>query len=132
MRRFGIPVVALATIPLASAPGSVSHAALRPQVQAASAGWRIRGPGYGPAYASRPGSNRRHEFYFTRAMYSSGGFGGFGRSWAVDFPKGDQQFVAVLKRAGIRRTMRLSLRRSLPPGEEDMVPASASACGANP
>jgi len=31
-------------------------------------------------------------------MYSSGGYGGWGRSWATDYPKGDQQFVAVLQR----------------------------------
>lgn len=41
-----------------------------------------------------------HEFYFTRAIYSSGGYGWGrgGRSWAIDFPKSDRQFVTVLKR----------------------------------
>lgn len=46
------------------------------------------------------GTNRKHEFYFTRAIYSSGfgrGRGGFG-SWATDYPKADVQFLAVLKR----------------------------------
>lgn len=40
-----------------------------------------------------------HEFYFTRAIYSSGGYGwGRGNSWAIDFPKSDRQFMTVLKR----------------------------------
>ena len=41
-----------------------------------------------------------HEFYFTRAAYSSG-YGGWGRrgnSWATDYPKSDRQFLTVLKR----------------------------------
>jgi hypothetical protein len=50
------------------------------------------------AYADSAGTERRHAFYLTRAIYSSGGFGGYGRSWAVDYPKGDQQFVAVVQR----------------------------------
>jgi hypothetical protein len=48
------------------------------------------------------GSVRKHEFYFTRAIYSSGFGRGFSRrgggSWSTDYPKGDQQFVAVVKR----------------------------------
>lgn len=45
-----------------------------------------------------------HEFYFTRGMYSDGGRGfrrgrGFGYgSWAIDYPKADQQFMVVLDR----------------------------------
>jgi hypothetical protein len=43
----------------------------------------------------------RFPFYWTRAIYSGGG-GRFGRrgggSWAVDFPKSDQQFLIVIKR----------------------------------
>jgi hypothetical protein len=41
----------------------------------------------------------RHAFYWTRAVYS-GGRGGWrrGGAWATDFPKGDRQFVVVLKR----------------------------------
>ena len=43
----------------------------------------------------------RYPFYWTRAIYS--GYGrGYGRrgrgSWATDFPKGDRQFLIVLKR----------------------------------
>lgn len=51
-------------------------------------------------YAPSP---ERYEFYFTRAMYSSGrgrglrGWGG-GRSWATDYPKADRQFLVVIKR----------------------------------
>ena len=37
-----------------------------------------------------------HEFYFTRAAYSGGGWGR--RSWAIDYPKSDRQFMTVLKR----------------------------------
>ncbi len=37
-----------------------------------------------------------HEFYFTRAAYSSGGWGR--RSWSIDYPKSDRQFMTVLKR----------------------------------
>jgi hypothetical protein len=50
----------------------------------------------------------RHSFYWTRAIYSSGGDSGGGRrgwgwgrrfnAWATDFPKGDRQFLIVLKR----------------------------------
>ncbi|MDH3222394.1 MAG: DUF4159 domain-containing protein [Gemmatimonadota bacterium] len=39
-----------------------------------------------------------HEFYFTRAAYSSGGFGRRRASWATDYPKADRQFLTVLKR----------------------------------
>lgn len=39
-----------------------------------------------------------HEFYFTRAIYTStGGYWGRG-SWAIDYPKADQQFVFGLRR----------------------------------
>ena len=42
-----------------------------------------------------------HEFYFTRAAYSSGG-GGFRRwrrqSWRTDYPKSDRQFLIVAER----------------------------------
>ena len=42
----------------------------------------------------------RYEFYFTRAIYSSGrgwGWGGRG-SWATDYPKADRQFLVVIKK----------------------------------
>jgi hypothetical protein len=42
----------------------------------------------------------RWPFYWTRAVYSGGG-GYFGRrrgAWATDYPKGDRQFLIVLKR----------------------------------
>ncbi|MCH7826064.1 MAG: DUF4159 domain-containing protein [Acidobacteria bacterium] len=45
--------------------------------------------------------NGLHEFYFTRAIYSSygRGYGGWRRgSWAVDWPKADIQFLWGLKR----------------------------------
>jgi hypothetical protein len=41
----------------------------------------------------------RFPFYWTRAIYSGFGRRGFGGgSWAVDFPKSDQQFLIVIKR----------------------------------
>ncbi len=44
-----------------------------------------------------------HEFYFTRAVYTSpsrslGFFGRRRNSWATDYPKADRQFMVVLKR----------------------------------
>jgi len=51
-----------------------------------------------PVFLAPPPS--RHEFYFTRAIYSSGrGWGRGGRgSWATDYPKADRQFVVVIKK----------------------------------
>ena len=41
----------------------------------------------------------RYPFYWTRAIYSGWRRGGWrGQSWAIDYPKGDQQFILVLKR----------------------------------
>ena len=47
-----------------------------------------------------PPADRAHSFYFTRAAYSDGRFGGRrgGGSWATDYPKADQQFLVVLRR----------------------------------
>ena len=45
-----------------------------------------------------------HEFYFTRAIYSSGrgrgrfGYGRGGGGWTTDYPKSDRQFMLVLQR----------------------------------
>ena len=42
----------------------------------------------------------RHEFRFTRAVYSGYGFGYSrrGRSWATDYPKADRQFLMGVRR----------------------------------
>jgi hypothetical protein len=40
----------------------------------------------------------RWPFYWTRAVYSEGRGWRGGNSWAVDFPKSDQQFLIVIKR----------------------------------
>ncbi len=48
----------------------------------------------GPAQGPPP---EWHEFYFTRAAYTSPRGRG-GHSWHTDFPKADQQFLTVLKR----------------------------------
>jgi hypothetical protein len=56
-----------------------------------------RGPYLGEAEVMRTAG--RFPFYWTRAIYSGGGFrGGRNGSWAVDFPKSDQQFLIVIKR----------------------------------
>ena len=64
--------------------------------------WATGGP-IGPPDAPLPISAQRpppewHEFYFTRAAYSS--FRGYGRrgAWATDYPKADRQFLTVLRR----------------------------------
>ncbi|MGW8264987.1 MAG: DUF4159 domain-containing protein [Longimicrobiales bacterium] len=51
-----------------------------------------------PVFLAPP--SPRHEFYFTRAIYSSGrGWGRGGRgSWATDYPKADRQFLVVIKK----------------------------------
>jgi hypothetical protein len=52
----------------------------------------------GPVFLASPPAG--HEFYFTRAIYSSGrgwGWGGRG-SWATDYPKADRQFLVVIEK----------------------------------
>lgn len=50
-----------------------------------------------PMVEAAPVNDR--EFYFTRGIYSSGGgWGRRGRSWSIDFPKADRQFLVVLRR----------------------------------
>ena len=75
-------------------PGSELMAQQAPQVQRPTASG-ARGPRMDPSEASG-----RWPFYWTRAAYSGYGRGGWGRggSWATDFPKGDRQFLFVLKR----------------------------------
>jgi hypothetical protein len=55
-----------------------------------------------PADRSRaPAASERqvHNFYFTRAVYSGWGGGGFGwGSWSVDYPTADRWIVSVLNR----------------------------------
>jgi hypothetical protein len=64
--------------------------------------WRISVPQRRPADLAqefeRPTAN--HEFYFTRAVYTSGRFGRSGRygRWATDYPKSDRQFMVGVKR----------------------------------
>jgi hypothetical protein len=48
-----------------------------------------------PAVAQR--MRTPHEFFFTRGIYSSGGFGR-GNRWSTDYPKADQQFIDVFTR----------------------------------
>ncbi len=70
---------------------------------AASQSLRLQGPtitvrGGDPPTLKRPAGPR--EFYFTRAVYSSGGRGFRRRrqAWATDFPKADRQFMMLIRR----------------------------------
>lgn len=68
-----------------------------PPAEDAAAGFRLvatadaqfRSRAAPPVRPALPG----HSFYFSRAIYN-----GRGRSWAIDYPKADQQFLAVLGR----------------------------------
>ena len=76
-----------------ASPGSELMAQQAPQAQRPPSTGKL-GPRRDPSEASG-----RWPFYWTRAIYSGyrrGGWGG-GR-WATDFPKGDRQFLIVLKR----------------------------------
>ena len=90
------------------APEATPPAGVRPPDMAATAErtppitplqyGRYRGYSYGPTVLDY--SDGLHEFYFTRGIYSGGGFGRSrrGSSWAVDYPKADIQFLWGLKR----------------------------------
>ena len=67
---------------------------------AGPAGLTLPDPAVGDAAFPVQYPREWHEFYFTRAAYSSwrGGRGGRGQSWAIDYPKSDRQFLTVLKR----------------------------------
>ncbi len=76
--------------PAAQAPTS----ALSPERAAARDRLLEREPGLAQARAEWG-----HDFYFTRAIYSSGrGWGRRGGSWATDYPKADRQFLFILHR----------------------------------
>ena len=82
---------AAAPLALATAPPPFSGLAAGPLAQQSYTDFRnLRGP-----------RNVMHEFYFTRAIYTSwGGRGrrGRGGSWSTDYPKADIQFLWGLKR----------------------------------
>ncbi|NNF28863.1 MAG: DUF4159 domain-containing protein [Gemmatimonadetes bacterium] len=90
--------------------GVVATAMMLGVVFQGAPGTEARAPGSSPVrlltpgHASLPTSAVQdpppewHEFYFTRAAYSSGGFGRRRASWATDYPKADRQFLTVLKR----------------------------------
>ncbi len=95
----------LGTLLLSTAP---TGAAWRTGTVRASERVGVPQPGPGPRGALSQGfyapPSEYHEFYFTRAIYSSGrgrglrGYGRSGRSWATDYPKADRQFLVVIKR----------------------------------
>lgn len=53
---------------------------------------------YGPVAPPQRVPSEWHEFYFTRAAYTSRGRGWGRPRWAIDYPKADIQFLTVLKR----------------------------------
>ncbi len=57
-------------------------------------------PHFPPRPAQLPPPPEWHEFYFTRAAYSSysRGWGRRNNSWSTDYPKADIQFLTVLQR----------------------------------
>ncbi len=83
----GAPIPRTAA-PRASAPPPLTEPASGPLAQQSYADFRSL---YGP-------SDGMHEFYFTRAIYSSWGRRGRRGSWATDYPKADIQFLWGLKR----------------------------------
>ena len=80
-RAAAAPVGVRASPPLAARPPAVSLP-----------------PAFSLALGAQQPPPEWHEFYFTRAAYSS--FRGYGRrgSWATDYPKADRQFLTVLRR----------------------------------
>lgn len=85
-----------ASVPTTPPPGHLHFASRSPRAFAPPA-TRAAAP---PAPTPQRPAYEWHEFYFTRAAYSSGGYGWGrgGRSWAIDYPKSDRQFMTVLKR----------------------------------
>ncbi len=90
--------------PIASvAPFAPVGASFMGQEAPPAVGRPTTGGGIGPRMDPSEPSGR-WPFYWTRAVYSGSGrgwYGGRGRgggSWATDFPKGDRQFLVVLKR----------------------------------
>ena len=88
----------------AAPPAAPPRTAAPPTARAASPagprGGSERRRSFTPLSPQQAAASHR-EFYFTRAIYSSGGRGFVGRgrrSWAVDFPKADRQFMTVLTR----------------------------------
>jgi hypothetical protein len=83
-----------------------ARARLAWRIAAVAAGVCLISGSRAPLNESGVPGKRKHEFYFTRAIYSSGmggyGYRGFrgrgGGSWATDYPKADSQFLAVLGR----------------------------------
>ena len=81
---------------------SVGLVAAVPLIRARAAVTPADAPTSSPIFLSPQEALEHHEFYFTRAVYSGRGFGGFMRgrrpSWATDYPKADRQFMVVLSR----------------------------------
>jgi hypothetical protein len=99
------------TIVLAGCGGGVEHeegarhvVGIGAELMAQEAPPAVGRPQYGGARHPRIDARESaglYPFYWTRAIYSGYGRGFYRRgrgSWATDYPKGDQQFLIVLKR----------------------------------
>ncbi|MEX2584539.1 MAG: DUF4159 domain-containing protein [Gemmatimonadota bacterium] len=95
--------VALAlTVSTAAAAAAYSYAGAAASAEVAESAAPTQPTQFGPrsqrASSARPGERPSHNFYFTRAVYTSWGGGfGWGR-WATDFPQADRWIVNVLGR----------------------------------
>ena len=105
--RFEPPRAVILTLLLCGALGAtallarVSSGTTERFARAASLpGWS----GPDPVFLTPQQALDHHEFYFTRAIYSSGDRGFYdargrgGGGWDTDYPKADRQFMVVLKR----------------------------------
>lgn len=87
IRQVALTVVALAPL---SAAALVGYSCFVEPVRLSAQ--FLRG-GRAPRLSYSPPDEPGHSFYFARAIYS-----GYGGRWATDYPKADQQFLAVLTR----------------------------------
>lgn len=83
--------VRTAALPTGPVRSTTSVRALPPDLASAIVDRAADAPSYGRG---------DHAFYFTRGIYTSRGRRGWGGggAWATDYPKADQQFLAVLRR----------------------------------
>ena len=88
LRPFGAAGLLLLAAPALETQPSPEQ--IREFLRSATGDARAGADPFGPA----PGLRPPHDFYFTRAVYSSYGW----RGWHVDYPKADRQFLIGLRR----------------------------------
>lgn len=95
--------LSLALLSLLTTLGTGAHGDIAPRARPAAAGMApaqgAREP-VGDADVAAAERTRARAFYFSRAVYSDRGRGrgGWGGTWATDYPKADVQFLTVLQR----------------------------------